>query len=381
MPHSSKNLRMSGLECISRIDQVARALRSSIHARVWTRQLPGIRPIASELHVSVSTVSAALARLCEEGVIERSGARRRFRICQCVTESSSPPAVHLSRPATTKHVLLLAPRTGIAGNAKPLLDIEMRLWESLTQHDWTVRFQRVDYGTDGRRRRQWDQLLELGKFDAIVAYAGTPWLARWAVNCGTPVCFLGGNPGPHPVPTVGMSGITLLRRALNELFQLGHTRITMPLCGNAHSFIGVMGAIMAEEFRNAGLPFQARLALPTSQFHEVSDYLGCLERVWPKLQPTAVICICWAECLGVYSFALRHGLRIPEDLSIITFSSDPAAVNWLMPVPARFVIPIDTLAANLRDWVLKPEFSGSQAPFLAFDAEWNPGGSLQTPAR
>jgi DNA-binding LacI/PurR family transcriptional regulator len=376
MSLTARTTAMTGASWSTRTEQVASVLKERIATGNWSHQLPGIRFIATSLRVSVSTAAAALELLCEQGVITSAGPRRRFLINHNKTEFTAQAERIQHEPPRPKTLLILTPR----GNFdRKFVELHLRLLEGLSAPGWIVRLDRADYGADGRRRRHWDQLLDKAPVDVLVMCDAPLWVANWAVQTGKTVCFIGGNPGNHPAATFGISGAELFRHTLRQLIKLGHSRITMPLCGAASSFANRLGTIMAEEFRAAGLPLQKRLSLPTTPFNNASDYFACLERVWPKLQPTALICLNWVECMGTYTFVMQRGLRIPHDVTVVTLTSDTSMVDWLVPPPAHFSMPVDVLATAILNWVLKPPSPDMKPPSIELIPRFNPGASLMPP--
>ena len=68
------------------------------------------------------------------------------------------------------------------------------------------------------------------------------------------------------------------------------------------------------------------------------------------------------------------GLKVPDDLSVIVLSSDPA-MAWYWPAPAHFRQPLETMAKAAVEWMLDDAAWESRH----FAADWFPGGSLGAP--
>jgi DNA-binding LacI/PurR family transcriptional regulator len=82
----------------------------------------------------------------------------------------------------------------------------------------------------------------------------------------------------------------------------------------------------------AGLRDAVRFAhLPEDRLHEL---------LLDGDRPTAVLCYCHVEAMAVYLFAWRHGLRIPQDLSVIGFN-ELQTVRYMTP-------PLTTMGFNTR---------------------------------
>lgn len=368
LPNSSQPL----LPRTRRVDLVVELLRHHLTRGEWTDRLPGNRVLRRTLGVSGDTISAAIAQLSKEGLLSVSGPRQRIKIL-----TPAPPRAPSRAPAAlsspVRQILSLIPQDQ-DGPSKFRLIMEAKLRETLAPHGIQVRSREVKYGTDGRRRRHWDQLLAMERYDAIVAFGGTPWFGRWAVNCGIPVCYIGGNPGPHPIPTAGSAVRDLIRRSLHELFRLGHRRILLPVCGN-HAYKEALRKLLAAVFEEAGLPFQPRLSVTFGEEHNPEDYHTCLLHAWPTLRPTAILCMTCGEYLSALSFALQHRLRIPQDLSLIALGIDPV-MAWLHPQPTQFYPPIDALVDMVAGWLRRPDPKAPAPPFVELDCTWVPGQTI-----
>ena len=69
--------------------------------------------------------------------------------------------------------------------------------------------------------------------------------------------------------------------------------------------------------------------------------------------PTAIFAGNDFEAMGVYEAARRHGLRIPDDLSVVGFDDLPMAA-WAAPPLTTVAQPLAQMAALATQMVLKP---------------------------
>ncbi|QIU91150.1 DNA-binding transcriptional regulator CytR [Yokenella regensburgei] len=122
------------------------------------------------------------------------------------------------------------------------------------------------------------------------------------------------------LPTVHIDNLTAAFNAVNYLHELGHQRIgciagpeEMPLC-----HYRLQGYVQA--LRRSGLTVDPHyIARGNFSFEAGGQALAQLMAL-PK-PPTAVFCHSDIMALGALSWAKRHGLRVPEDLSIIGFDN------------------------------------------------------------
>ncbi|EHM49802.1 HTH-type transcriptional repressor CytR [Yokenella regensburgei ATCC 43003] len=122
------------------------------------------------------------------------------------------------------------------------------------------------------------------------------------------------------LPTVHIDNLTAAFNAVNYLHELGHQRIgciagpeEMPLC-----HYRLQGYVQA--LRRSGLTVDPHyIARGNFSFEAGGQALAQLMAL-PK-PPTAVFCHSDIMALGALSWAKRHGIRVPEDLSIIGFDN------------------------------------------------------------
>ncbi|BDH44050.1 DNA-binding transcriptional regulator CytR [Salmonella enterica subsp. enterica serovar Choleraesuis] len=153
------------------------------------------------------------------------------------------------------------------------------------------------------------------------------------------------------LPTVHIDNLTAAYNAVTYLQELGHTDIAciagpeeMPLCNYR-----LQGYIQA--LRRSGTSVNPRfIARGDFSFQAGADALAQLLRL-PQ-PPTAVFCHSDVMALGALSYAKRHGLRVPEDLSIVGFDdialaqfSDPPLTTVAQP---RFNIGQEAMGLLLK---------------------------------
>lgn len=79
------------------------------------------------------------------------------------------------------------------------------------------------------------------------------------------------------------------------------------------------------------------------------SYRGVSDLVQSGRRPRAVICMNDRTALGVYQAAHDHGLRIPDDLTVVSFDDSDLA-SWLRPTLTSVALPhylLGSLAATL----------------------------------
>ncbi len=130
------------------------------------------------------------------------------------------------------------------------------------------------------------------------------------------------------------------RAATRKLIERGHRRIGYVDCVHDHPLVPSRDHYSAFDrqagylaaMREANLP--SRMLLPERRQEGVSVTGTILE--WMRLseRPTAVVTYCVVDVLGFVQAAPSLGLRIPEDLAIVTHEEEPACYG---------VVPVTTM--------------------------------------
>jgi LacI family transcriptional regulator len=186
----------------------------------------------------------------------------------------------------------------------------------------------VQYDAEG----QWRELLRDGRLDGIAVSHFMPADAKQAIlDCDLPRVMLMGKADDWSCAHTDDIGGAFA--ATNRLIELGHRRVAMYLHDNIREHCSVDDRRTGYERAMAA----AGLA-PTEFWHLPEERLG--EVLLRDNRPTAVLCYCHVEAMAIYLFAWRHGLRIPQDLSVIAFN-DLQQVRYMTP-------PLSTMGFNTR---------------------------------
>lgn len=127
----------------------------------------------------------------------------------------------------------------------------------------------------------------------------------------------------HPdLPYVAVNDVEGGYLATNHLVELGHRRIaflgdTYPnpfgFTASYHRYLGY-----AQALAQAGLPLREEYVVTGEHSRRTAHFLAAslLER---KPPPTAVFAASDTQALGVLAAAKEHGLRVPEDISVVGY--------------------------------------------------------------
>jgi LacI family transcriptional regulator len=167
----------------------------------------------------------------------------------------------------------------------------------------------------------WAQRLKSSGREGVIVVTSELTLAQVQgfADAGLPLVVIDPlNLPPVEVPSVGATNWTGGLTATEHLLSLGHRRVgfaggpVSAACGQARLH-GYRAAL-----ENAGVKPDPELIL-----HGAFDYEDGLSMgtrlLTPEDRPTAIFAASDATALGVMEAARRHGLRVPEDLSVIGF--------------------------------------------------------------
>lgn len=328
----------------SRVLQAELALRRNLRAGSWGQFMPGIRALASTFNVSPATMVKAVDRVRIDGWISNTTARQRFTIHRDVILQ------HKGKDAMLRTLLLLAPQTDRNETSNSTAQVLLILWDLLAPKGWNIRFHIDDYSGGKRRQKQWDDLLQLEKPQAVLAILGTPAMAAWARDTKIPTFFCGGSLGDFKVPVAGVSSYKMIDEAIDRLFSLGHKNISVMLANRSPEYCKRIQTLVAEKFNAAGLVFSEKIHAPTTKEDNVNVFRDGLSEVFAAQPVTAFICLDWREYVATMCYIQEKGLKVPEDISIICLSHDHSS-NWSSPIPSHYHHPMEEIVKTLADWI------------------------------
>ncbi|NEA99078.1 LacI family DNA-binding transcriptional regulator [Streptomyces sp. SID13726] len=135
------------------------------------------------------------------------------------------------------------------------------------------------------------------------------------------------------IPSIGVTNWSGARDAVQHLLGLGHTRIGM-VAGRSHSLAGsarLHGYRAALE--EAGVGYDPAIVRSTD--FDYDEALAATAHILrAERPPTAVFAASDAQALGVLEAARQHGLRVPDDLAVMSFDDTLVAAMACPPLSA-----------------------------------------------
>ena len=235
----------------------------------------------------------------------------------------------------------------------PLLHSMAEIWERLQgQTAWA----QVDFRNSPSPGPALDSLIAKHSADALLLHM--PFLAWSSAAAVRLPSYLAGGEYDRDL-AVSLGAIKLdreINRVVKHLISLGHARILIPTEG------------FGERMRRSivtGLQAAAK-GKPASGTSEdyVPDFPESVPEVWSgywsksfaATRPTAVVVFDDAHLLSLYGYCSKRGIRIPEDLSVVSLNYE-SRFEWLSPKPSMMRYPAQAALAHFQQWIdhgLKP---------------------------
>jgi DNA-binding LacI/PurR family transcriptional regulator len=296
----------------SKIEQVAAHLRGELMRGRWGNEIPGRNLLAAELGTNAKTVEAALRLMEQEKLLIPQGAGRRRRIAVSGTHPSVlRVAVLTYEPAAhgDNYMIDLLHLLTEAGH--------VAFWSGKTLLELGMNVQRIA------------KMVAETQADAWVVVSGSREVLSWFAAQDLPVMALFGRRRGLPIAGVGPDKPPVMVELAKRLIALGHRRIVM--LARAERRLPEPGAT-----ERALLNTLAAHGLETGTYHlpdweeTVDGFHRCLEELFRLTPPTALIVDEAPHFTGAAQFCARHGIRVPEDVSLICCDSDPHFA-WCKP--------------------------------------------------
>ncbi len=314
--------------------QISRQLGEQIKYMAPGDLLPTVAELMREFDASQATITQALDRLRRQGVVERPLGRKRLIVAK------------LSERALYK-VAFIRP-------SWPSPDYDRLLYavqEAAFKRHWSVDI--VSYGS-------LDNLNFTRALDSNDAALFVPWsepipdhMKKAIESSEKPiVCLREHPPRGMRIRSVQLDDYEIGRTATNHLLQLGHRNIVAMTSEPQTTLASQRLSAWRDALEKAGVRQTARLLADCSVNPGTNSLLGSYEkfRAWfqssARPEFTALFCIDWTGALGAMRALREHGMEIPRDVSVITYSGEEAWNAFLNP-------PMTTVEINLQEFADK----------------------------
>lgn len=318
--------------------QVTLRIRQEIDAGTWVDWLPGERTLTDTLRVSRKTIRKALVQLEREGRIStQHGQGRR------IVASAHPP-----RSTASVGLLTLEPLEQLRPFTALWVD-ELRAL--LFENGLSLALFAGHRFFSARADTELARLVRQNPQSCWVLAHTDERIQHWFHAEGVPCILAGSGHRGLVLPSVDLDYFAICRHAVGVMTRHGHRRLALLLrntqrAGDLDSEAGFL-----EGVRSVGRPDVE--AIVARHADTVEATLNALTGLFSRrAPPTALLIAPPAHYLTTISFLAARGLRVPDDVSLISRDNE-TFLSYLAPAPARYSCSPRTYAKRLLPGVLR----------------------------
>lgn len=354
------------------LDQAVAILREGIQAGRWVGTLPGVRPLADELHVSSGTIQSALKILTDEGWIAARGAGAARQIVEGHKVNDRPQGKSSLRVG----LLLSAVMASDTTHEQAYVRQSLQALEAAGHVPFIAPKAMATLRHDLKAIRT---MLGENPADAWIVIAGSYELLEWASQQTTPFFAVGGRSMSFPIAGTGFLSIRAITDCVQQLTKLGHRRIV--LVSPAYFRKPEPGRVAQAFFKTLAAAGIAPGNYHLPEWEETPEGLQELLRsLFQLTPPTALIVGDVRQALAVIAFLAARGLTVPRDLSLIVMAPDPA-LEWIWPKIAYFDKEPALLVRSVVRWVNLCASGHQERRAKFYHSEFVPCDSLAPPPK
>jgi LacI family transcriptional regulator len=339
-------------------DQVAGRMREEIAKGRWTETVPGRDKLVKEFGVSGKTVEAALQLLQKEGLLVSQGPGRRRRIVA---------GMNSSLPSLKVAILTFESLAMTEGYM-----IEMQ--HQLNEAGHSAFFASKSLAELGFDVKRVSRLVKETKADAWVVQSSPHEILGWMARQSTPVFALFGRRRGLPIAGTGPDKDPAYQAATRKLLDLGHKRIVL-LTRKARR-IPIPGAsekLFLGELAAAGVT-PSNYNLPDWE-ETVDGFHQGLKSIFQITPPTALIVDESQFFLAALQFCANRGLRVPDDVSLVSTDDDPRFA-WFTPSVAHIRWDRKAVMRRIERWAANISRNKSDLRQTFTKAKFIEGGTV-----
>lgn len=316
--------------------RLAEIIEGECRTGEWGDTLPGHRTLMERYSVSAKTCLATMSLLEMRGVISpaQQGARRRILVKPGKTAK------------TLKDLLIIDGQGAPSGEDLQQLQAYRKVWEDAGGNVQSIQF---DFPRFRRPAALLREAIAKHSADAVLLHVPPlAWMEAAQEIC--PVFLSGGEWRGKEITGVGYNVRDELARCVEKLRGLGHDRILIPL--------DLVGREMENAFRDGlamgfGIPPKSpilRNFCPVFSERVPAAWQLYWKKAMSTVRPTAVILSADIHYLSLCGYCSRHGIRIPDDLSVVCMESTEH-LEWCEPVPTTMRFPVTAAARYFKKWI------------------------------
>lgn len=307
---------MDAMRFHSITEQVAAHLGNQLRRGRWRDTMPGRSQLAGELGVSPRTIELAFQILEKEKLLvsQGNGRPRRITVPETAIDTRKLRVAVLMHhysdllPNIIHHLLDRAGHRSFFAH-KTLVDLDMNV-------------------------RRVARFVREVNADAWIVGAGSRAVLEWFAGQPTPTFALFGHRHGLPIAGIGPDKAPVMAEVARHLIHLGHRRITMIHRRSLRlpEPTPILRAFLDELEAAKLVPGAFNLPDWEESDQGFENILNSLFKCTP---PTALILDEPFQYHAAYHHVTRHGLRVPEDVSLVCTDDHPTFA-WCRPTVAHF---------------------------------------------
>jgi DNA-binding LacI/PurR family transcriptional regulator len=320
--------------------------------------MPGVIRLADELGVARNTVEAALRELERDGLLAPQG-KGRGRLIQLAGKRNGAPGL----------------RVAILGDAADCrLDYLMALQHRLSDAGHQVSCCPVSVEGVGMDVNRIARIVAKSEADAWIVVGGSREVLEWFGSRRINTFALFGRRGGIPIAAVGPDKRSALASATRTLAGLGHRRIVLLTRERRRRpGPGMLERAYLDELAACGIQ-PGNYHLPDWE-ETPGGLLARLDALFRVTPPTALILDEVPFFFAAEQFLLSRGLRVPQDVSLVSNDASPDFA-WMLPKVAHISWDSKPLVRRIVRWVDNVSHDRQDIRQNLVAAEFVPGGTI-----
>ena len=316
------------------------------------RQAVTIKHVAADAQVSLQTVSRVINN--EPNVRPEM----KQRVQAAIDKLGYVPSIAAQRMSGSRSYLILAindrDRTIADWQARQGVDwIDQMLLGGMlkcAEHGYRMIFELVDTHSDHVERELRGAIAALQPDGIILTppHSDNPQIVAFLAGQNIPFVRIGSHENGAGMP-VSMDDEGSARRATRHLIEHGHARIGFISGSREYNLSGWRVAGWQAEMAAGNLATDGLLA--EGDFSFVSGEVAARHLLGLAARPTAIIASNHQQALATLDVARGLGLRVPEDLSLISFDNVPL-MNFTQPPLTAVDQPIAATASKAVELII-----------------------------
>lgn len=346
-------------------EKTAAALERAIRDGHFTGTLPGYRDLCRTLQVSRTALEPALGLLVRKGVLCSAGQRKRYRIAVQENEVER---------TTIRKLWMLEPTTEDKKEFGMPIALLEPLEKRLRRLGWSWESSLVPVDQRRSHRKLWDRLLSLQNPDAILLVNPHRRTGEWAMDCGVPVCCLGGDVLGLPLSVTGFQSTHMVDEAVRRLLESGHRDLCLPLSVQTPGFVARIYEAMERGLAAHGITFMPGWHVLLAEENSPEALADAMARRFARRVPDALLVFGWGLRVAM-GFLLNRGIKVPGDISLVMLGNREG-ISWFWPPVASFHYRWNHVVSYLAHWLARDDLSAPY-PSELFNPEWVEGASVE----